>query len=132
MRALDRLHTRREDGDIRAWLFAIMHNSFVSQRRHATARRNAESLGSMRASVSAPGEQEAKLRWRDVMSGLGRLPADQRAVILLVSVEDLSCAEAARVLGIPVGTVMSRLARGREGLRRLTAEEIRPRLRGVK
>jgi RNA polymerase sigma-70 factor (ECF subfamily) len=68
------------------------------------------------------------------MRGLNRLPVEQRSVILLVSVEDLSYAEAASVLGIPVGTVMSRLARGRERLRQYTEEglEARPALRRVK
>ena len=67
-------------------------------------------------------DQESGLQWRDLMRGLNALPVEQRTVILLVSVEDLSYAEAASVLGIPVGTVMSRLARGRERLRQLTEE----------
>jgi RNA polymerase sigma-70 factor (ECF subfamily) len=63
---------------------------------------------------------------------LNSLPEDQRTVILLVSVEDLSYAEAARVLGVPIGTVMSRLARGRERMRQLTQEKGRLPLRRVK
>ena len=62
---------------------------------------------------------------------LNSLPEDQRAVILLVSVEDLGYAEAARVLGVPIGTVMSRLARGRERMRELVQEKGRPSLRRV-
>ena len=54
----------------------------------------------------------------DVLAALGRLPDEQRSALLLVSVEDLSYAEAAKVLGVPIGTVMSRLSRGRERLRR--------------
>jgi RNA polymerase sigma factor (sigma-70 family) len=69
-----------------------------------------------------------------MIRALNRLPVEQRTVVLLVSVEDLSYAEAASVLGIPIGTVMSRLARGRERLRQLTdnGDEIRPALRRVK
>jgi RNA polymerase sigma-70 factor (ECF subfamily) len=60
--------------------------------------------------------QEQKLMYQDVLDKLARLPDDQRAVLLLVAVEDLSYADAARVLDIPVGTVMSRLSRAREKL----------------
>ena len=78
-------------------------------------------------------DQESSLQWRDLLRGLNALPVEQRSVILLVSVEDLSYADAANVLGVPVGTVMSRLARGRERLRQLTdGAEVRPVLRRVK
>jgi RNA polymerase sigma-70 factor (ECF subfamily) len=140
VQALDRLHTRRGDGDIRAWLFAIMHNLFITQTRRATRWR-----AWFRESRPPPDQHEEiaadpsdspedALRWRELMRALNGLPAEQRAIILLVSVEDLSYAEVARVLGIPIGTVMSRLARGREQLRRAVREqeEPRPGLRRVK
>ncbi len=60
--------------------------------------------------------QEQKLMYRDVLDKLAKLPEDQRAVLLLVAVEDLSYADAAKVLNIPIGTVMSRLSRARERL----------------
>ena len=128
VRALDKLHTRRDDADVRAWLFAIMHNLFVSQVRRAKARPAGGPLDeSHESTLSLRPEQESSLQWRDLLRGLAQLPADQRSVILLVSVEDLSYAEAANVLGIPIGTVMSRLARGRERLRQLTdADAPRP------
>ncbi|HYZ24822.1 MAG TPA: sigma-70 family RNA polymerase sigma factor [Rhodopila sp.] len=134
VRALDKLHTRRDDVNIRAWLFAIMHNRFVSQRRRAKAQPDTETLeepdhGAIHA---APGNQEDRLRWKELLRVLNSLPEDQRAVILLVSVEDLSYAEAARVLGVPIGTVMSRLARGRERMRQLMQEKGRPPLRRIK
>jgi RNA polymerase sigma-70 factor, ECF subfamily len=133
IRALDKLHTRRDDGEIRSWLFAIMHNLFVSQRRRAAARPDSEVLDEASGMfASASGQQESKLRWQELVRELNNLPEDQRTVILLISVEDLSYAEAARVLGIPIGTVMSRLARGRERLRRVFHEEVRPGLRRVK
>ena len=135
VRALDKLHTRRDDADVRAWLFAIMHNLFISQLRRAKARPAGEPLDeSHEAAVSMRPDQESGLHWRDMIRALNRLPVEQRTVVLLVSVEDLSYAEAASVLGIPIGTVMSRLARGRERLRQLTdsGDEIRPALRRVK
>jgi RNA polymerase sigma factor (sigma-70 family) len=134
VRALDKLHTRRDEADVRAWLFAIMHNLFISQLRRAKARPASTSLDETHeATMSVRADQENSLSWRDLLRGLDQLPVDQRTIILLVSVEDLSYAEAARVLGIPVGTVMSRLARGRERLRQLTEDgEIKPALRRVK
>lgn len=134
VRALDKLHTRRNDSDVRAWLFAIMHNLFISQKRRAKARPASEPLDETHESaVSLRPEQDSSLEWRDLIRGLNQLPEEQRSVILLVSVEDLSYAEAAEVLGIPVGTVMSRLSRGRERLRQATEKGISdPPLRRVK
>jgi RNA polymerase sigma-70 factor (ECF subfamily) len=133
VRALDKLHTRRDDADVRAWLFAIMHNLFISQLRRAKARPAGEPIeDAHEAAMSIRPEQESSLQWRDLLRGLNALPVEQRSVILLVSVEDMSYADAANVLGIPVGTVMSRLARGRERLRQLTEDEARPALRRVK
>ena len=134
VRALDKLHTRRDDADVRAWLFAIMHNLFISQSRRAKARPAGEPLEeSHEAAMSIRPDQESSLQWRDLLRGLNALPVEQRSVILLVSVEHLSYADAANVLGVPVGTVMSRLARGRERLRQLTdGAEVRPVLRRVK
>jgi RNA polymerase sigma-70 factor (ECF subfamily) len=63
-------------------------------------------------------EQEERMVVRDLLAGLQLLPVEQRAVVLLVGVEEMTYAEAAKVLGIPVGTVMSRLSRGRESLHR--------------
>jgi RNA polymerase sigma-70 factor (ECF subfamily) len=115
-RAVSRWHQRR-DGNVRAWLFAILHNLAVDQFRQAAVRgqhvaideTNEDDLGEAAA-------QEHKLMYQDVLNKLARLPDDQRAVLLLVAVEDLSYAEAAKVLNIPIGTVMSRLSRARERL----------------
>jgi RNA polymerase sigma factor (sigma-70 family) len=134
VRALDKLHTRRDDADVRAWLFAIMHNLFISQLRRKKSRPASEPLDETHESaMSLRPDQESNLQFRDLVAALNRLPVEQRSVVLLVTVEDLSYAEAASVLGIPVGTVMSRLARGRERLRQMTEEgEARPVLRRVK
>jgi RNA polymerase sigma factor (sigma-70 family) len=115
-RAVSRWHQRRE-GDPRPWLFSILHNLAVSQFRQSASR-------GPHVALEAAGEpdfrqdavQESKLMYQDVMDRLARLPEDQRSVLLLVAVEDLSYAEAAKVLGVPIGTVMSRLSRARERL----------------
>ena len=125
VRALDKLHTRRDDADVRAWLFAIMHNLFISQLRRAKARPAGESIDETHESaLSMRPDQENALQWRDLVRGLNALPVEQRSVILLVSVEDLSYADAATVLGVPIGTVMSRLARGRAMLRERWLAEV--------
>jgi RNA polymerase sigma-70 factor (ECF subfamily) len=132
VRALEHLHTRREDVEIRVWLFAIMHNLFISQLRKRRVRRRIEPLGDYTdVEPSLRASQEDRLHWRDLIRALNSLSEEQRTVVLLVTVENLSYAEVAHVLGIPIGTVMSRLARGRERLRQLTDTEARPALRRV-
>ena len=116
-RALSRWHLRRRDGDLRAWLFTIERNLFLSGLRQRSRRGphvGPEALDNM---ASGEGGQDTAAGARDVLAGLDALPEEQRSVLLLVAVEDLSYAEAARVLDIPVGTVMSRLSRARERMR---------------
>lgn len=117
-RAVGRWYLRRPDGDVRAWLFAILHNLFVSGLRHGRGRFRHESLDDDGAGPDVPGGQEGALLGRDILRAVGALPVDQRAVLLLVGVEGLSYEAASRVLGVPLGTVMSRLSRAREAVRR--------------
>ena len=115
-RAVSRWHQRR-DTDARSWLFAILHNLAIDQFRRSAARGPHVAIDeTSEDAFGQDAEQEQKLMVREVMEKLARLPEDQRAVLLLVAVEDLSYAEAAKVLNIPVGTVMSRLSRARERL----------------
>ncbi|SME90725.1 RNA polymerase sigma-70 factor, ECF subfamily [Tistlia consotensis] len=123
-RAIGRWHQRRQDGDARSWLFAILHNLAINRLRQAQRRGRHIAVEEADESVFArQPTQEQGLRLDGLRAALAELPEEQRAVILLVSVEDLTYAEAARVLGVPIGTVMSRLARGREKLRRALEEE---------
>jgi RNA polymerase sigma-70 factor (ECF subfamily) len=102
--------------DLRAWLFTLMHNLYVNQRRGLSAA-PATPLDDVQSDLPAPeGDRDSAL---DLSRCLQRLPDDQRAVLLLVTLEDMSYADAARVLGIPIGTVMSRLSRARSRLREL-------------
>jgi RNA polymerase sigma factor (sigma-70 family) len=133
VRALDRLHTLRNDAEMRPWLFAIMHNLYVSRFRRKQAQGQPLSIDTVAGqALAAHPRQEEHIRTQDVMRAVGRLPEDHRAVLLLVTVEDLSYAEVAQVLGIPIGTVMSRLARARERVRHDTEAEPRPELKRVK
>ena len=109
--------------DLRAWLFTIMHNVFVNQR--AVAVREAQNVSldgdgesgtAWQLPVRAP--QQAHVELIEVLRELTRLPPEQREVLVLAAVEELRYEEIAAILSIPVGTVMSRLSRAREKLRR--------------
>lgn len=115
-RAVSRWHQRR-DGSVRAWLFAILHNLAVDQFRQDAVRGKHVPIDEANGGeFSGAAAQEHRLIYRDVLDRLARLPKEQRSVLLLVAVEDLSYADAAKVLDVPVGTVMSRLSRARERL----------------
>lgn len=114
-RAWNRLHLWREGSDLRAWLFSIMHNLRVDQLRQPGL--NTSPMDDEWADAPVRGTQTDRLEIRDLESALMRLPLEQREVLLLVGLEDMSYEEVARTLGIPLGTVMSRLSRARERLR---------------
>jgi RNA polymerase sigma factor (sigma-70 family) len=115
-RAVGSWHQRR-DGDVRSWLFAILHNLAVDQFRKVAARgRHVAIEETSEGDFGAAATQEHRLMYQDVLNKLARLPEEQRAVLLLIAVEDLSYADAAKTLNVPVGTVMSRLSRARERL----------------
>jgi RNA polymerase sigma-70 factor (ECF subfamily) len=114
-RAINKHHLWRPGSDLRAWLFAIMHNVFVNQLRARAAHpESALDEDDLPAAQPAQGE---RLEIRDLEGALALLPAGQREIVLLVGLEQLSYAEVAKALDIPIGTVMSRLFRGRERLR---------------
>ncbi len=134
-RTISRWHQRRPEGDTRAWVFTILHNLAMNRfRQNARHGRSVALEDADEAVLARPPSQEDRLRQRDLLRALATLPEDQRSVLLLVSVEDLSYAEAAGVLNIPIGTVMSRLARARDKLARAVEDQsIRgPNLRRVK
>jgi RNA polymerase sigma factor (sigma-70 family) len=126
-RAVSRWHQRRSDGDTRTWLFTILHNLAVNHLNRAARRGRELPLDDVgEPDVAVPSTQEDALRHDDILAAVGQLPDDQRGVLLLVSLEDVSYAEAARILGIPIGTVMSRLARARARLLKLVEEQGKP------
>jgi len=112
-RGWSRLTLWRHGSDMRAWLFSIMHNLHVDRFRAA---RPVEEFDDDTPVASVPA---AGLELRDLESCLRRLPDEQREVLLLVALEEMRYEEVAAALGIPLGTVMSRLSRGRERLRLL-------------
>ena len=117
-RAIVKAHQFRQNSDLRLWLFSILHNLFLSGTRRERSRRTLESVWRESVPVSAPGEQESHVGHSELMTALDRLPEAQRQVVLLVSVEGFTTDQVAALLDLPVGTVRSRLARGRDSLRR--------------
>jgi len=115
-RAWAKLHLYRRGTDLRAWLFTVMHNVHVNKVR---ATRVTDTLDDEMPELALRPPQGDALMVRDLDRAIALLPAEQRAVLLLVTLEDLSYDEVARTLGIPIGTVMSRLSRAREKLRGL-------------
>lgn len=116
-RAWSRLAQWRAGSDLRAWLFSIMHNLRVDQLRRPAL--PTESMDEAAFEVPTRATQNDRLEVMDIESALRQLPDEQRAVLLLIALEEMSYAEVAVALDIPVGTVMSRLSRGRERLRQI-------------
>jgi len=103
---------------LRAWLFQIMYRRFVDGQRRAKRYAGLLSLFAGREEELVPSAEDVAMS-RAALKDFGKLPAEQRALLVLVSVEGLSYQEAADALDIPLGTVMSRLSRARKALRAL-------------
>jgi RNA polymerase sigma-70 factor (ECF subfamily) len=116
-RAWSRFAQWRAGSDLRAWLFGIMHNLRVDQLRRGSL--PTHSLDDDACEVPTRPTQSDRLEVMDLEAALRQLPDDQREVLLLVALEEMSYDEIAVALGIPIGTVMSRLSRGRERLRQI-------------
>lgn len=116
-RGWNKLSSWRRGSDMRAWLFGIMHNLHVDQIRKPSVATVALDDDTPMPSFNAP--QTDRLEIRDMESALKMLPAEQREILLLVALEEMTYEEVVAALRIPVGTVMSRLSRARERLRAL-------------
>jgi RNA polymerase sigma-70 factor (ECF subfamily) len=119
LRALSKRHLWQEGTDLRAWLFTILHNQRVNNVRRSIRQGQPIDVSDIDQETHQPPRQDGSLELRDLDRALALIPEEQRAVILLVGLEGMDYDTAAEVLGIPLGTVRSRLSRGREGLRRL-------------
>jgi RNA polymerase sigma-70 factor (ECF subfamily) len=119
------------DGDLRAWLFAIQRNLFINAYRQRQRQGPHVALDDV-ALPGAAAQQEAGLEVRDVLAALDQLPEEQKSLLLLIGVEDFSYEDAARILGVPMGTVMSRLSRARQKLRSILETGRATMLRRVK
>jgi RNA polymerase sigma-70 factor (ECF subfamily) len=124
VRAYAAHHQFRADGNLRNWLLSILHNCFVSKWRRSRAESAAiEHLGFQSPESARPNQEDA-VHLAELLRAIATLSVDHRAVLHLIVVEGLSYEAAADVLGIPAGTVMSRLSRARAKLREVTAGEV--------
>jgi RNA polymerase sigma-70 factor, ECF subfamily len=112
--------------DLRAWLFTIMHNQYVNEVRRAT--RDAAALDVQECStlLVANSDPSASRQLQELEHALSQLPEGQRQVILLVGLEGMTYEDVAGILQIPIGTVRSRLSRGRVILRKLMGMDPKP------
>ncbi|HWV63850.1 MAG TPA: RNA polymerase sigma factor [Oxalicibacterium sp.] len=114
-RGWKKLSSWQRGSDMRAWLFGIMHNLYIDQVRRPSVA--TEVLDDDTPLPEVRASQEDSLRMRDLESALNILPAEQREILLLVALEEMSYDEVAVTLNLPIGTVMSRLSRARQKLR---------------
>jgi RNA polymerase sigma-70 factor, ECF subfamily len=120
-RAWNKFYLWRPGSDLRAWLFAIMHNVFVNQVRRR--RNEIEQAMEEPPAVAVRATQSDQLELQDVDRALRILSDEQREVMLLIAIEQMTYDEVSRALDIPIGTVMSRLSRARDRLRQLLGDQ---------
>jgi len=118
-RAVAKQHLWQPGTDLRAWLFTILHNQHVNDVRRSVREGINVAVEEMAPVLTVQSNAVAVLQLRDLEAAIARLPQEQRQVILLVGLEGMRYEEVAEILGVPVGTVRSRLSRGRDQLRRL-------------
>lgn len=126
VRALESGQAARPNTNLRTWMMTVLHNVFIDeQRRKRVEARHADTLVQMSDEVTPP-SQEAQVRLGQIRRAFLTLPEEQRAALHLVTLEGMAYADAAAVLGIPIGTLMSRLGRGRAALRAFEEGERAP------
>jgi len=129
-RAWEKRQLWRAGSDLRAWLFTIMHNVHVNQfsmRQREYAQDSLDADGGPAGwEIAVRATQSDRVELAEVLAQIGRLPVEQREVLMLAAVEELRYEEIGAVLNVPIGTVMSRLSRAREKLRRMNAETPSP------
>lgn len=115
-RALRKRRLWRRSGNLRSWLFKVLYRVYLNQCDRERVRRSAVAALDASGSLVTPARQEGHVELVNTAAALRMLPADQRAAVLMVGLEGLPYEEAAAVLGVPIGTLKSRLYRGRETL----------------
>lgn len=118
-RAVAKQHLWQPGTDLRAWLFTILHNQHVNDVRRSVREGVNVAVEEMAPVLTVQANAIDVLQLRDLEASIAKLPQEQRQVILLVGLEGMRYEEVALILGVPVGTVRSRLSRGRDQLRRL-------------
>ena len=122
-RAMAKQHLYQPDTNLRAWLFTLMHNQYVNDVRRSARETNVLNVEDVASQLVATTDPTASRQLVELDRALGQLPIEQRQVILLIGLEGMSYEEVAAIVAVPIGTVRSRLSRGREQLRRLMGVE---------
>ena len=116
-RALNKIHLLKDETRLRPWLFTVMLNIFRNQLRRSRNGPQLVAIDSEQIPANSAPTVEQGAEVKLILALLGQLPEDQREVLTLVALEEVSYQQAAEILEVPIGTVMSRLARARERLR---------------
>jgi len=119
VRALAKQHLWQAGTNLRAWLFTLMHNQNVNNVRYGIREGQNIDVEEMSNVLAATTDPTASRQLYELNRALSQLAQEQRQAILLVGLEEFSYEETASILNVPVGTVRSRLSRGRDQLRRL-------------
>lgn len=119
-------------GPLRSWLFRMLLNLYRNDIRSIRRRGDQIPLDDMTAEPSTPAPQPGRIALAEIARAVEKLPLEQREALLLVVLEGMSYQEAAGIIGVPTGTLMSRLGRARAALRNMTGASDEPRLRTVK
>nr|CAD6406081.1 RNA polymerase subunit sigma [Rhizobium sp. Q54] len=122
VRAYEKKQTFRTGGNLRNWLLSIVHNTYIDRLRQSRSQRRRAAAAADLAQADDSSNPEHTVRLRQLRGAFFRLPDEQRDALHLVAIEGLSYQEAAEALGIPIGTLMSRVSRAREKLRALEQE----------
>ena len=126
VRALAKLHLWQPGTDLRAWLFTIMHHQYVNTVRREAREKTTVDIEHVSSTLAATTDPTAGRQLIELDHALARLPTEQREVVLLIGLEGMPYERVAQILGVPIGTVRSRLSRGRERLRELMGREREP------
>ena len=119
LRAVAKQHLWQPGTDLRAWLFTLLHNQHVNDVRRSVREGSNVSIEGAAPVLTIQPNAIDVLQLRDLEKALGQLAQEQRQVILLIGMEGMTYEDAASLLGVPIGTVRSRLSRGRDQLRNL-------------
>jgi RNA polymerase sigma-70 factor (ECF subfamily) len=122
-RAVAKQHLWQPGSDLRAWLFTILHNQNVNEVRRSAREGAKIDIEEVAPILPVPSNAMPSLELRDLEIAMSKLPNEQRQAILLVGLEGMSYEEVASILQVPVGTVRSRISRGRDQLRHLMGME---------
>ena len=131
-RAISKADRFQPGTNLRAWLFRIMHNLYIDKVRSQESRIERCAIEDVERVLSYPADQHITVEVRNVLEAVDELPPDQRSVLMMVALEGMKYVEVAEILGVPLGTVMSRLTRAREAVRAKLGEGRKEPLRRVK